>query len=80
MNYWPPEITNLSELHMPFLKFLQDLQTDARKTARDMYGLKGTVAHFTTDPLHFTVANYHQKHNSLLFLQTQLSPYPHILS
>lgn len=54
MNYWPAEITNLSELHMPFLKFLQDLQTDARKTAGDMYGLKGTVAHFTTDAWHFT--------------------------
>jgi alpha-L-fucosidase 2 len=54
MNYWPSEITNLSELHMPFLQFLKDLQPDARKTARDMYGLKGTVAHFSTDPWHFT--------------------------
>lgn len=54
MNYWPAEITNLSELHMPFLQFLKDLQPDARKTAKDMYGLTGTVAHFTTDPWHFT--------------------------
>jgi len=54
MNYWPSEITNLSELHMPFLQFLKDLQPDARKTAKDMYGLTGTVAHFTTDPWHFT--------------------------
>ncbi|GEO10153.1 alpha/beta hydrolase [Segetibacter aerophilus] len=54
MNYWPSEITNLSELHMPFLQFLKELQPDARKTARDMYGIKGTVAHFSTDPWHFT--------------------------
>jgi alpha-L-fucosidase 2 len=54
MNYWPSEITNLSELHLPFLQFLKDLQPDARKTAKDMYGLKGTVAHFSTDPWHFT--------------------------
>ncbi|KAA8481583.1 alpha-L-fucosidase 2 [Arcticibacter tournemirensis] len=54
MNYWPSEITNLSEMHMPFLGFLNELKPDAKKTAKDMYGLKGTVAHFTTDPWHFT--------------------------
>lgn len=54
MNYWPAEVANLSEMHMPFLNFLKDLLPDARKTARDMYGLEGAVAHFTTDPWHFT--------------------------
>ncbi|MFD3000356.1 glycoside hydrolase N-terminal domain-containing protein [Pontibacter toksunensis] len=54
MNYWPAEVTNLSEMHMPFLTFLDALRPDARKTARDMYGVKGTVAHFTTDPWLFT--------------------------
>lgn len=54
MNYWLSETTNLSELHMPFLQFLNELLPDARKTARDMYGLKGAVAHFTTDAWHFT--------------------------
>ena len=54
MNYWPAEETNLSEMHLPFLNFLDQLRPDARKTAKDMYGLKGTVAHFTTDPWHFT--------------------------
>ena len=54
MNYWPAEITNLSEMHMPFLSFLKALQPDAHKTAKDMYGLPGAVAHFTTDPWHFT--------------------------
>jgi len=54
MNYWPAEVTNLSEMHMPFLTFLNALRPDARKTAKDMYGLEGTVAHFTTDPWHFS--------------------------
>lgn len=54
MNYWPAEVTNLSEMHMPFLTFLDALRPDARKTAKDMYGIKGAVAHFTTDPWHFT--------------------------
>ena len=54
MNYWPAEVTNLSEMHEPFLKFLGALNVDARETARDMYGLSGAVAHFTTDAWHFT--------------------------
>lgn len=54
MNYWLSETTNLSELHEPFLDFVDALRPDARKTANDMYGVSGTVAHFTTDPWHFT--------------------------
>jgi len=49
MNYWPAEVTNLSELHMPFLNFINDLRPNARRVAKDMYGLEGTVAHFSTD-------------------------------
>jgi alpha-L-fucosidase 2 len=54
MNYWPSEITNLSELHLPFLEFLDKLRPDAKHTAKEMYGVDGTVAHFTTDAWHFT--------------------------
>ena len=54
MNYWPAEITNLSELHEPFLRFINDLRPDARKTAREMYGCRGIVAHHTTDVWHYT--------------------------
>ncbi len=54
MNYWPAEITNLSEMHSPFFNFLEKLRIDGRKTARDMYGIDGSVAHFTSDAWHFT--------------------------
>ena len=54
MNYWPAEVTNLSELHEPFFKFLDALRPDARKTAREVYGCKGIVAHYDTDPWHWT--------------------------
>lgn len=54
MNYWPAEITNLPEMHLPFLHFINALLPDGRKTARDMYGMKGAVAHFTTDAWLFT--------------------------
>jgi alpha-L-fucosidase 2 len=54
MNYWPAEVTNLSELHEPFLLFINDLRKDARKTAREVYGCRGIVAHHTTDAWLFT--------------------------
>ncbi|HYG19902.1 MAG TPA: glycoside hydrolase family 95 protein [Ohtaekwangia sp.] len=54
MNYWPAEVTNLPEMHEPFLRYIHDLRADGAKTAKDMYGLPGTVAHFTSDAWHFT--------------------------
>ncbi|HYC84342.1 MAG TPA: glycoside hydrolase family 95 protein [Chryseosolibacter sp.] len=54
MNYWPAEVTNLRELHRPFIEFINALRPDGRKTARDMYGVGGAVAHFTTNVWHFT--------------------------
>lgn len=54
MNYWLAEQTNLSEMHTPFFDFIDALRPDGRKTARDMYGMKGIVAHYTTDVWHYT--------------------------
>lgn len=56
MNYWPAEITNLSECHLPFLAFIGDLRESGRKTARELYGVNGFTAHHTTDAWHFTTA------------------------
>ncbi|MEX0312902.1 MAG: alkaline phosphatase [Allomuricauda sp.] len=54
MNYWPSEVTNLSELHVPFLEFISSLRENGRKTAKNVYGLNGFVAHHTTDAWKFT--------------------------
>jgi len=54
MNYWPSEITNLGELQTPFIDFIDALRPNARRTAKEVYGVKGIVAHYTTDPWHFT--------------------------
>ena len=54
MNYWPSEITNLGELQMPFVDFIDAMRPNARRTAREVYGLKGIVAHYTTDVWHYT--------------------------
>jgi len=56
MNYWPAEITNLSDCHLPFLHFIGDLREKGRKTAQDLYGCRGFTAHHTTDAGHFTSA------------------------
>lgn len=49
MNYWPAEVTNLSELHQPLFDMLKDLSATGARTARDMYGCKGWVTHHNTD-------------------------------
>jgi len=54
MNYWPAEITNLGELQLPFVDFIDAMRPNARRTAKEVYGLKGIVAHYTTDVWHYT--------------------------
>ena len=49
MNYWPAEVTNLSEMHEPLFAMLKDLSVTGAKTARDMYECGGWVAHHNTD-------------------------------
>lgn len=49
MNYWPAEKTNLSELHQPLFEMVKELSVTGQKTARDMYGARGWVAHHNTD-------------------------------
>jgi alpha-L-fucosidase 2 len=49
MNYWPAEKTNLSELHEPFLKMVQELAVTGTETAKVMYGARGWMAHHNTD-------------------------------
>jgi len=49
MNYWPAEVCNLSECHEPFFDLVDSLRYRGRKTAKDVYGCRGFVAHHTTD-------------------------------
>jgi alpha-L-fucosidase 2 len=54
MNYWPAEVTNLAECHLPLFDFLESLREPGRKTARIHYGARGFVAHHITDIWGFT--------------------------
>ncbi len=49
MNYWPAEITNLSECHEPLFDMLKDLSQSGAKTARTFYDANGWVAHHNID-------------------------------
>lgn len=49
MNYWPAEKTNLSELHETFLQMVKELAITGERTAREMYGTRGWMAHHNTD-------------------------------
>jgi len=49
MNYWPSEITNLTEMNEPLIQMVHELSQTGRKTAKDMYGARGWVLHHNTD-------------------------------
>ncbi|OIQ38411.1 MAG: hypothetical protein BM563_06235 [Bacteroidetes bacterium MedPE-SWsnd-G1] len=50
MNYWPAEVTNLSELHEPYFDFLDRLIANGKVLAKEQFGIeRGSVLHHTTD-------------------------------
>jgi alpha-L-fucosidase 2 len=49
MNYWPAEVTNLSELHGPLFDLVDNARADGRHVAKELYGASGFVIHHNTD-------------------------------
>ena len=49
MNYWPAEVTNLTEMHEPLVQMVKDISVTGQETARVMYGARGWVTHHNTD-------------------------------
>jgi alpha-L-fucosidase 2 len=49
MNYWPALSTNLAETMDPLTEMVSDLSVTGARTAREMYGAGGWVAHHNTD-------------------------------
>jgi alpha-L-fucosidase 2 len=54
MNYWPVEVANLGECHLPLFELIESLRESGRKTAQVHYGCRGFVAHHLTDVWGFT--------------------------
>ena len=49
MNYWPALVGNLAETQQPLFEMTRELSETGAKTAKDMYGCKGWMAHHNTD-------------------------------
>ncbi len=45
MNYWPAEVTNLSECHLPLIEYTDNLRPRGRETALLHYGADGWTTH-----------------------------------
>ena len=49
MNYWPALVGNLAETQQPLFSMIRDLSETGAKTAQEMYGCNGWMAHHNTD-------------------------------
>lgn len=49
MNYWPAQITNLSELNEPLFRYTKALSKNGKTTAQAVYGRRGWCSHHNGD-------------------------------
>lgn len=49
MNYWPALVTNLAECTEPLISLIERVRESGKRTAADMYGCNGFMAHHNTD-------------------------------
>lgn len=49
MNYWPVDTANLSECIEPLTRMVEELAVSGARTAKELYGARGWVAHHNTD-------------------------------
>ena len=49
MNYWPALVGNLADTQQPLFSMIRDLSETGAKTAQEMYGCRGWMAHHNTD-------------------------------
>lgn len=49
MNYWPAEVCNMSEMHLPLFEHIKRMFPKGKNVAKEMYGARGWMAHHNTD-------------------------------
>ena len=62
MNYWPAELTNLSECHEPMFELIKDCSETGAIVAREHYNCNGWVLHHNTDIWRGTAPINHSNH------------------
>ena len=49
MNYWPAEVANLAECHLPLFDLIDSVAIPGKRTAKTMYNANGWMMHHLTD-------------------------------
>jgi len=58
MNYWPAEISNLSDCHMPLMRFIRNVSVEGARTAKAYYNAPGWMANHTQNPWFETAPSF----------------------
>jgi alpha-L-fucosidase 2 len=58
MNYWPAEVTNLSDCHLPLMRFIKNVAAEGEKTAKAYFNAPGWMANHTQNPWFDTAPSY----------------------
>lgn len=59
MNYWPAEVANLAECHLPLIDLIESIREPGRRTAKIHYGAKGWVCHTVINVWGYTSPGEH---------------------
>lgn len=62
MNYWPAEVTNLAECHLPLFRALAEVAESGERTAWEHYRARGWVLHHNFDLWRGTAPINHSNH------------------
>ncbi len=49
MNYWPAEVANLSEMHLPIMDFIKNVAVTGKLTSKEFYHTSGWALHHNSD-------------------------------
>lgn len=58
MNYWPVEAANLSDCHLPLLRFIRNVAQEGTKTAQAYFDAPGWMANHTQNPWYDTAPSF----------------------
>jgi alpha-L-fucosidase 2 len=58
MNYWPAEVTNLADCHLPLMRFLEGMAREGARTAKAYFNAPGWAAYHTQNPWFETSPSY----------------------
>ncbi len=58
MNYWPVEPANLSDCHLPLLRFIDSVAQEGEKTAKAYFNAPGWMANHTQNPWYDTAPSF----------------------